>query len=194
MPDHRRGYTKEGEGYQPPNPRLAKAYRTAAVYPPFDFDPDVQRFLIEVAQDVCGRRRWTLHSASTEMTHLHLLVSWNGAARWGEVRGKIKNILSLELSKRSGETGRRWFAEKASRKHVCERAHFDYLMKKYLFGHSGWRWDEIRGWTMPRSKSPRATRPDHPRGSPARKGGVDAAPTFRYDDLDDSIINGLSVE
>ena len=153
MPDHKRGFTKEDEGYQLPNPELADAYRAASTFPPFELDAETERFLIEVAQDVCGRREWRMHAGATEPTHLHILVSWRGSERWEDVRGKIKNILSLELSKRSREIGRRWFAEKASRKRVKDRGHFDYLIDVYLFKkHGGWRWSEKRGWTEPRRK------------------------------------------
>ena len=48
MPDHKRGFTKEGGGYQAPNAALANAYHNAAASPPFEFDPATQRFLIEV--------------------------------------------------------------------------------------------------------------------------------------------------
>jgi hypothetical protein len=151
MPDHKRGFTQRDEGYQAPNPELASAYNDAAKFRPFEFDDDTQRFLIEVSMDVCARRGWKLYGASTEPTHLHDLVSWRDATRWEDVRGKIKNIMSLELSKRSGEVGRRWFVEEASRRRVERDAHFDYLKQTYLPDHGGWRYDDERGWTPPRT-------------------------------------------
>jgi hypothetical protein len=150
MPDHKRGFTQRDEGYQVSNPALASAYRDAAKFPPYEFDHETQRFLIEVAIDVCARRGWKLHGASAERTHLHDLVSWRDGTRWAAVRGKIKNIMSLELSKRSGEVGRRWFVEEASRKRVERDAHFDYLKETYLPDHSGWCYDDARGWRPPR--------------------------------------------
>jgi hypothetical protein len=78
-------------------------------------------------------------------------VSWrDDRLRWEDVRGELKNILSLELSKRAGITGRPWFAEGASRKHVTRREHFNCLVDAYLPDHPGWRWDEHFGWTAPR--------------------------------------------
>ena len=151
MPDHRRGFTQEGKGYQPPNPTLANAYSEAAAHPPFEFDHETQRVLIEVAQDVCTRRDWRLHAGATEVTHIHALTSWRDDARWEDVRGKLRNIMSLELSRRNDTYGRPWFVEGASRKHVEREAHFEYLMETYLPDHSGWRWSERRGWTEPRS-------------------------------------------
>ena len=212
MPDHKRGFVKEGEGYLPPNPKLAKAYRDVAKFPPVEFDHDTEKLLIEVAQDVCGRRDWHFHGGATEPSHFHALVSWRGNHRWQDVRGKIRNILSLELSKRAGTTGRPWFVQKASRKRVRDRDHFDYLMKTYILKkHRGWRWTEIVRWVPPKRRN--ATRGRHasqdPRSraasnSPARKGGVAGAtpseevrpkaPLVINWDLDDETIKGLSVE
>lgn len=153
MPDHPRGFAQEDEGYQPPNPELADAYRGAAKFDAVEFDARTERFLIEVARDVCSRRGWRLHGGATEPSHLHALVSWCDGTRWQDVRGKIKNILSLELSKRAGTLGRRWFVEGASRKRVIEQGHFDYLMQTYIpKKHGGWRWTEVLGWIEPKRK------------------------------------------
>lgn len=153
MPDNPRGFAPEGEGCQPPNPELADAYRDAAKFEPVEFDQPTERFLIEVAQDVCGRRPWHLHAAATEPSHIHCLVSWRDRSRWEDVRGKIKNILSLELSKRAGCFGRPWFSELASRKRVLDRGHFNYLIETYLNKrHGGWRWTEKHGWAQPKRR------------------------------------------
>jgi REP element-mobilizing transposase RayT len=147
MPDRPEGFVREGDGIQPPDPRLAQSYAAAARHPPFQFASDTQRLLIATALDVCRRRKWRLHAGATEPTHLHLLVSWRGQARWQDVRGKIRNILSLELSKHKGVKGRPWFSHGASRKRVHNREHFDYLVHQYLRKHSGVKWFEDRGWT-----------------------------------------------
>lgn len=160
MPDHPRGFAKEGEGYQQPNPELARAYEDAAKFPAVEFDAPTERFLIETACEVCERRGWRFHGAATEPSHLHALVSWRDPSlQWSFVRGKIKNILSLELSKRSATVGRRWFVEGASRKRVRDWDHFDYLMVTYLpKRHGGWRWTERAGWIEPRKNHGRRKR------------------------------------
>ena len=56
MPDHPRGFTEQGVGYQAPNRELADAYRGAAKFPTVEFDEDTERFLIEIAYDICARR------------------------------------------------------------------------------------------------------------------------------------------
>ena len=146
MPDRPEGFVQEGRGIQAPNPPLAETYAEAAKHPPFQFVPEVQRVLIAVAIDVCRRRNWRLHAGATESTHLHLLLSWRDDVRWQDVRGKIRNILSLELSKLHGVKGKPWFSEGASRKRVRNRKHFDYLMQEYLPKHQGIKWFQDRGW------------------------------------------------
>ncbi|MHC4177581.1 MAG: hypothetical protein ACYSWU_08745, partial [Planctomycetota bacterium] len=78
MPDRPKGFVQEGRGIQPPDARLAKSYAEAATHPPFQFAPDVQRFLIATSLNVCQRRNWRLHAGAAKPTHLHLLVSWRG--------------------------------------------------------------------------------------------------------------------
>ena len=146
MPDRPEGFVQEGQGVEAPNPRLAESYTEAAGHLPFQFEPATQRFLIVSAIDVCRHRDWRLHGGATEPTHLHLLLSWRDHARWQDLRGKIRNILSLELSKREGVKGRPWFSKGASRKKVRNREHFDYLMREYLPKHNGVKWFEDRGW------------------------------------------------
>ena len=91
-----------------------------------------------------------------------------------------------------------------------DRDHFDYLMKTYILKkHGGWRWTETAGWVAPKRK--RGTREANlptkhdssHASSPARKGAVEndereqtapRAPLVINWDLDDDIINGLSVE
>ncbi len=144
MPDRQRGFVQKGRGIQPPSAKLARAYGKAARHPPFLLDADAQGFLIEVALDVCRRRGWKVHGIATDPTHLHVLVSWRSRARWQDVTGKLKNILSTALSKRAGVTGRPWFVDGSSRKQVRDREHFEYLMNEYLPDHVGCKWFQQR--------------------------------------------------
>ena len=146
MPDHPGGFVQQGRGVQSPSAALANVYRQAATFPPVDFDDELQRLLIDHSIDICRRRRWRLHAVATEPTHLHILVSWTGSRRWQEVRGKLRNLLSLGLTRRFKQKGRPWFSTGASRKQVRTRAHFEHLMNKYLPNHGGARWFESRGW------------------------------------------------
>jgi len=125
---------------QPTNPALGESYRDAASDEPYEFDDLTQRFVIEVVRGVGVRHGWRVHAIVCEPTHLHLLVSWGSGEAWSTVRGKFKNIISLELSKRYDQKGRHWLSTGASRKRVKDRTHFDYLMKTYLPRHGGVCW------------------------------------------------------
>jgi len=142
MPDHKRGFVKKGEGIQKTNPALAKAYRQAAKHATVLFDEPTQRFLLCLGHEVCGRRRWRVHGIAAEPTHIHFLVSWANGTDWTSVRGKLLNILSTGLSKRSGELGRPWFVDGSSRKRVGDREHFGHLITEYLPAHDGAKWFE----------------------------------------------------
>jgi hypothetical protein len=138
LPDNRRGFVQEGQGVQPRNERLAASYRQAAAHLPFEFDADTQIQLIAKARAICAG----------DGLRLHALVSWRDAAlAFGKVRGRIKNLLSLHLSKRAGVTGRPWFSTGSSRKRVEDQNHFNHLMSAYLPRHSGVGWYDDRGST-----------------------------------------------
>jgi hypothetical protein len=82
-----------------------------------------------------------------EPTHLHAVVSWpDEGLAFTRVRGRIKNLLSLDLSRRAGVTGRPWFADGGSRRRVKDEAHLAYLLDVYLPRHGGVQWFEGRGW------------------------------------------------
>jgi hypothetical protein len=156
MPDHPRGYTKKGNGYQAPDEYRAGHYRTRARHPAFELSSEVQRFLCESAIEICERRKWKLYASGAEVTHIHFLVGWHDYAPWNLVRGKLKNLLSLSLSRRAGVTGRPWFSAEASRKRVRNPAHMSYLRETYLPNHSGWRFDVETGMMAPRRRARRA--------------------------------------
>ncbi len=143
MPDHRRGFVKKDRGIQPPNKPLADAYRRAAKAENFSFSPSTQLRLISKVRAVCDGDGYRLHGAATEPTHLHTLVSWvDEAVDFRKVRGRIKNLLSLDLSRRAGVTGRPLFSTGASWRRVEDERHFRYLLDEYLRKHGGVQWYE----------------------------------------------------
>jgi hypothetical protein len=147
MPDRERGFVQKGRGVQPANEALASSYRDAAAHDAFEFDGETQCPLIWKTLAVCRDEEWRLHGASSEPTHLHAIVSWGDEAlRFTRVRGRIKNLMSLDLSRRSGITGRPWFADDSSRKRVKDSRHLEYLMAEYLPRHGGVQWFDGRGW------------------------------------------------
>jgi hypothetical protein len=158
MPDRPRGFVRRGKGILPPDNKLAVEYRDDATEPIVEFSDDAQRLLIAEAQTAAEKQGFRLHYISTESSHVHVLVSWSEERDWKTLRSKIKESFSRRLNR--DLEWRTWFSDSASRKQVKEQRHFDYLVRKYLPGHSGWRWSETEGTIRPRAvSSPRAVGP-----------------------------------
>jgi hypothetical protein len=52
-PDHRRGYTKKGKGYLPPDPNAAREYDERAEQPAVVFTDEIQKQILLFADDIC---------------------------------------------------------------------------------------------------------------------------------------------
>jgi REP element-mobilizing transposase RayT len=141
-PDHPRGYTQRGKGYQPPDPDAAARYDERAAQPPAAFDLEVQRVLIRFAHDFCARRNYRLHAVGNEIGHAHFILSWPGFSDWHEVMRRLKNALSTCLNKHFNTPGRKWFVRGGSRKRVSALSHLSHLQTKYLPSHPGLCWCE----------------------------------------------------
>ncbi|MEM6259266.1 MAG: hypothetical protein AAGI37_13360 [Planctomycetota bacterium] len=150
-PDRPQGFVQEGKGVQPTNPSLATAYRTAAKHEPVIFTHVMQRALIEKIHHIAETEALLVYGISADPTHLHVLVGWDDGRNYNKVRGRIKNLLSLQLSRLAGMTGRPWFVKESSRKRVKDEDHFEYLLTTYLPKHLGWQWCQRRGWVEPPS-------------------------------------------
>jgi hypothetical protein len=141
-PDHKRGYTKQGRGYLPPDPEEAAAYDRRAKDDQVIFTERIQRVLIRGGYDICSRRKWRLHGASTEDGHAHYAISWRGYIPCMQVLSKLKNLLSYHLGNEIGPRGKRWFVRHGSRKRVKDQRHLDYLLTEYFPDHPGLFWVE----------------------------------------------------
>ncbi len=145
--DHPKGFTLNGEGFQPPDPDRARSYDHLATFEPVDFDDLTQRLLIVAAHDICERRAWMLYAVGTDPTHLHVVMGWRGFIDCEQVWARLKNVLSLLMGKLHQQPGRPWFVQNAGRSRVKDRPHFDHLRGVYLPGHRGVFWE--RGMVLP---------------------------------------------
>ena len=102
----------------------------------------MQDVIITGTHDICTNRGWRIHAIGFEPNHTHLLISWHGFFECEEVRGKLKNLLSLFLGRLADVQGRHWFTDLGSRKRVTTRKHFDYLIQTYIPKHSQQKWFE----------------------------------------------------
>jgi REP element-mobilizing transposase RayT len=140
--DNPRGFVKHDQGIQAPNVSRAKFYDSQASQEPVRFSREHQEVIAWIVADACGRRNWRLHGLVFEDTHVHTLVSWREFQEWQAVRGKLKNLASLELGRYFDTPGWLWFASEGSRKRVRDRKHFEHLMNSYLPKHRGLVWRE----------------------------------------------------
>jgi hypothetical protein len=143
LPDHPRGYVHRGEGILPPDKHMGELYLANLKQAPVRFDRAIQRQLIEAALEASEHQNLRCHYTATELTHMHVLVSWKIERQWQVVREKLRESLSRRLNGQFQH--REWFSKGRSRRHVKDRAHFDYLVNVYLPKHSGMKWCEGRG-------------------------------------------------
>ena len=143
LPDHPRGFVDKRRGAQASNRSLGDAYRQAARHKSFEFDRLTQYHLISKARAVCAGDGFRLHGAATEPTHLHALVSWiDETIGYVKVRRRLKNLLSLDLSRRAGVTGRPWFSTGSSRRQIKDEGHFRHLLD--MLPAKAWRRGVVR--------------------------------------------------
>jgi hypothetical protein len=141
-PDHPRGYTKRGKGYQPPDPEEAQKRDERATQEPVEFSRDVQALLIHTTHDFCVTRRFRLLGMGNEKGHTHIVISWNTFCAWEEVLRRLKNVLTTALNRHFNTPGQHWFVRGGSRKRVERSGHLIYLLDTYLPDHGGIFWRE----------------------------------------------------
>jgi len=147
-PDHPRGYTVKGEGYQPSDSGAAYEYDHYARQDPVVFDETIQRELLVLTHEICVRELWRLEAAGSDPTHQHVVISWRKFQRWEDADQRLKNLLSLKLNRRHNTPGKRWFVRRHSApRRVEHESHLKHLLTVYLPGHPGLFWE--RGMDLP---------------------------------------------
>ncbi len=147
-PDHPRGYTEYGEGYQPPNEHVAEIYDDNATQEPVEFDDAIQRDLLRLTYEICKDEGWRLEAIAFDPTHEHAVISWCHFIPWEEVDRRLKNLLALKMNRLHDSPGKRWFVRRhGAARRVEKRSHYDHLMNKYLADHRGLFWK--RGMELP---------------------------------------------
>jgi len=143
MPDRKRGYTKREQGYLPPDPEMAAHYRRNMKPSPVSFSHEMQKMMIDETLKAAGFQRFRVEGIGSDPTHLHDLVSWRDRRTWEQLRRGLRTSLTQRLNEQFQR--RTWFVESASRKHVQDQDHYDYLTIKYLPDHPGWKYSRDRG-------------------------------------------------
>lgn len=140
LPDRRRGYVRRHEGILASDSKMAATYRANMHQDAVGFDTSIQQHLIDEILVAAEHQRFRCHYIATELTHIHVLVSWKNDRDWQVVRAKLRESLTRRLNR--DVRRQQWFAKSPSRKRVRERKHFDYLVATYLPKHSGLKWCE----------------------------------------------------
>src|SRR5262245_54984712 len=135
MPDHRRGFVKRNQGIKATDVDLAALYRGNLLQSTVRFDEAIQGQVIDACVRACAFQEMHLHFVATEMTHVHVLVSWKLDRPWQLVRKQVRSSVTRELNLEIKR--QEWFSKSPSRKRVKDRKHFDYLVARYLPSHSG---------------------------------------------------------
>jgi REP element-mobilizing transposase RayT len=143
LPDRKQGYVHWKEGLLPPDQGMADAYRRNIKIDEAEFGEELQLLLIEELQQAAGFQKFRLHAAATEVTHIHLLMSWADERTTARLSEGIKKSLTLRLEKEAAK--RKWLAKGGSKRRVKDETHFNHLKSAYLPSHRGWKWDEQRG-------------------------------------------------
>jgi hypothetical protein len=148
-PDHPRGYTEKGKGYQPPDPDKARGYDERAKQDEVVFDHRTQVQILLLTHQICEEEGWRLEAAGFDPTHAHLAISWRDFIPWEEVDRRLKNLLALKLNRLNNTPGKRWFVRRhGAPRRVRTHKHFDYLLETYFPDHPGIFWK--RGMQLPR--------------------------------------------
>ena len=143
LPDRKRGYTHRGKGVLPPDVEMAGRYLNNAKEDAVQFEPDLQKLMIEETLTAAKFQKFTVDSIATDLSHLHVLNHWRDAREFDRVRNGLRSSLTRRLNREFGK--RSWFSEGASRKRVLDQEHFDYLVETYLPDHPGWKWSPKHG-------------------------------------------------
>jgi REP element-mobilizing transposase RayT len=140
-PDHPRGYTLRGFGYQPASKDAANEHDKRAKQPPTTFDRATQRQMLSILKTICTDEEWRLEAAAFDPSHVHVIISWKTFNRWEDVDRRLKNLLSLKLNRANGTPGKRWFVRgRSAPRRVRDAKHFEHLTKRYLPDHPGIFW------------------------------------------------------
>jgi len=138
LPDRQRGYTRRDDGVHPKDDWIANCYREAMSDEPASMTKMVQQVVVDAVREKCEIKDWTCHGIATDLSHVHILLSWEAYTPWESVRRGLKSSITRQLNVRIAR--RKWLTQKGSRKWVKARNHFDYLLTTYLPSHSGVGW------------------------------------------------------
>ena len=134
MPDRPEGYFKHDKGWRPPDEGGAKQYHEKMQEDAVILTRVQQQELINEAIKAQPFQRFTLYSAATDSTHVHIVVAWKDDRNPVRIRSGIKSSLSRAMNARYGKQAR--FVAKAGQHPVRDEQHLSQLVHEYLPKHT----------------------------------------------------------
>ncbi|QDS98700.1 hypothetical protein [Adhaeretor mobilis] len=101
-----------------------------------------QKLAIEGLTRAAQFQNCEIHYVATDRTHVHVLVSWQGACHWKDQRANMRKAIVANLQKMRGRET--WLSEGSSRKRIKDKHHFQQLMTETLPKHRGLKWSTQR--------------------------------------------------
>ena len=117
LPGDERGWTKRGEGPQPPDPDREDAARQAMTESAVILTEEQRVIVGDTIVRKCQSKNWVLHARNVRTNHVHVVVTAAGVVP-EIVREQLKAWCSQELSSAAGLKGRshngrrRWWTER----------------------------------------------------------------------------------
>lgn len=145
LPDHEEGYyDRDKNTHHQSNAGLAEYYRSMEKAPERTLSDSQQQFLIQKCRDLCDDWKWGLHAIAVVSNHMHVVLSWAGAATEAEVKARLKQHLTHALNKQSEQRFGRWFSRGAGVVKIDNQKHLLRVVKKYIPEHTPNVWIEER--------------------------------------------------
>lgn len=98
LPDRDQGYVKRGEGILAPDPQAYESYRNAMTQAIVSFDEQAQALAIQAVLDSREKQRFECYYVSTDLTHIHVLLSWRDERQAVPMRGLVKGSITRALN------------------------------------------------------------------------------------------------
>ncbi len=167
--DHRNGYVQRDEGLKPSSERLAQWRREQAKHEPAEFTAELQKLIIDVAEQISLERDVELHASTATATHAHELIAFRspacscGASEYcladcparahaQAVLTRMKQKMGQAVARHEKTNGRRpWFSRGWDITPVRDREHFDHHLRTYLPKHEHREGGTVKVYTPPRS-------------------------------------------
>ena len=126
-------HNQPGTPFVPPDEAWIRKARSRMDQPPYRLDADRQRVVLDVLQEVCRHRGWTLLAAHVRTNHVHAVV--RAEATPEKVMGDWKAYASRRLNE-SGfdEPARKRWTRHGSTEYLWEDRHVEGAVQYVLHG------------------------------------------------------------